>query len=108
MTNNLTKALTLGSMNAQIKATVRNAQENAPSAIIEWRDLIAWGHIIDAHLTAIQKNADATLRLRALEHAMDSVRSHYSDRREIVDAIDVIRLRADELLRERAEGKGDE
>ena len=37
-------------------------------------------------------------RLRALERAMDGVRFDYQKGQEIVDTVDVIRLRADEIL----------
>jgi hypothetical protein len=56
----MSKSKTLGSMRQQIKATVNNAHEHTPYAIIEWRDLIAWGHIIDAHLATIQQNVKDT------------------------------------------------
>jgi hypothetical protein len=56
----MSKSKTLGSMRQQIKATVNNAHEHTPYAIIEWRELIAWGHIIDAHLATIQQNVKDT------------------------------------------------
>ena len=48
--NHTTEPMTLDQMRIQITAAVFNDHEMAPAAVIEWRDLIAWGHAIDAEL----------------------------------------------------------